>query len=104
MFMTLAWIYTVSMVVKGIVYEKERRLKEVMRVMGLSNATLWLAWFLTSAVMMLASIVMLIVILKVATRAVKTPQQAWNLNSRFALHKPDPPPVRWCCVKTCYLR
>ena len=37
MFMTLAWIYTVSMVVKGIVYEKEQRLKEVMKVMGLSK-------------------------------------------------------------------
>ena len=33
LFMTLAWIYTVSMVVKGIVYEKEQRLKEVRKPM-----------------------------------------------------------------------
>ena len=34
MFMTLSWIYSVAMIVKGIVYEKERRLKEVMKVSG----------------------------------------------------------------------
>lgn len=30
--MTLAWIYSVAMIIKGIVYEKERRLTEVMKV------------------------------------------------------------------------
>ena len=65
MFMTLAWIYTVSMVVKGIVYEKEQRLKEVMKVMGLSNGIHWLAWFITSSIMMMLSTLMLVIILKV---------------------------------------
>ena len=32
LFMTLAWVYTISMIVKSIVYEKEMRLKEVMKV------------------------------------------------------------------------
>ena len=32
LFMTLAWVYTISMIVRGIVYEKELRLKEVMKV------------------------------------------------------------------------
>ena len=32
MFMTLAWIFSVAMIIKGVVYEKERRLKEVMKV------------------------------------------------------------------------
>ena len=65
LFMVLAWIYTVSMVVKGIVYEKERRLKEVMKVMGLSNGVHWLAWFITCFIMMLVSILLLLAILKV---------------------------------------
>lgn len=30
--MTLAWIFSVAMIIKGVVYEKERRLKEVMKV------------------------------------------------------------------------
>ena len=66
MFMTLAWIYTVSMVVKGIVYEKEQRLKEVMKVMGLSNGIHWVAWFITSAIMMMLSTLMLVTILRVS--------------------------------------
>ena len=32
LFMTLAWIFSVAMIIKGVVYEKERRLKEVMKV------------------------------------------------------------------------
>lgn len=48
LFMVLSWIYSVSMLVKDIVYEKEKRLKEFMRVMGLTNITHWMAWFLTS--------------------------------------------------------
>ena len=52
LFMVLAWIYTVAMMTKDIVYEKEKRLKEFMRVMGLSNGIHWLAWFITSFVVM----------------------------------------------------
>ena len=65
MFMVLAWIYTVSMVVKGIVYEKELRLKEVMKTMGLGNGVHWLAWFITCFIMMTISVILLLVVLKV---------------------------------------
>ncbi len=45
LFMTLAWIYTVSMVVKGIVYEKEQRLKEVREIIKIkSNREFKLKW------------------------------------------------------------
>ncbi|OXB61593.1 hypothetical protein ASZ78_006281 [Callipepla squamata] len=44
LFMTLAWIYSVAMIIKGVVHEKEARLKETMRSMGLSSGTLWLSW------------------------------------------------------------
>lgn len=33
--MTLAWVYSVAMTIKGIVYEKEKKLKEVMKVKNL---------------------------------------------------------------------
>ena len=65
LFMVLAWIYTVAMVVKGIVYEKEQRLKEVMKVMGLGNAVHWLAWFITCFIMMFLSVLILLLVLKV---------------------------------------
>lgn len=35
LFMTLAWIFSVAMIIKGVVYEKEQRLKEVMKVRDL---------------------------------------------------------------------
>ena len=65
MFMVLAWIYSVAMVVKGIVYEKERRLKEVMKMMGLGNSVHWTAWFITSFITMFATVILLVIVLKV---------------------------------------
>ncbi|KAK2567067.1 ATP-binding cassette sub-family A member 2 [Acropora cervicornis] len=50
--MTVSWIYTVALAVQAIVYEKEQRLKEVMKMMGLSNAVHWVAWFITSLAVM----------------------------------------------------
>lgn len=64
LFMVLAWIYSVSMLVKDIVYEKEKRLKEFMRVMGLSNIIHWAAWFITSFAVMFVVIFVLTMILK----------------------------------------
>ncbi|CAD5121418.1 DgyrCDS9938 [Dimorphilus gyrociliatus] len=45
--LTISWVYTVAMLVQSIVYEKEQRLKEVMKMMGLNNSVHWLAWFIT---------------------------------------------------------
>lgn len=65
LFMTLAWIYSVAMIIKGVVHEKEARLKETMRIMGLSNGTLWISWFISSLLPFLVSAALLILILKV---------------------------------------
>lgn len=66
LFMILSWIYAVSILVKAIVYEKEQRLKEVMKTMGLTNAVHWCAWFITAFVMMLLSVFLLLIVLKVS--------------------------------------
>lgn len=66
LFMTLAWIYSVAVIIKGIVYEKEARLKETMRIMGLDNGILWLSWFISSLVPLLMSAGLLVLILKVS--------------------------------------
>lgn len=65
LFMTLAWIYSVAVIIKGIVYEKEARLKETMRIMGLNNGILWLSWFISSFIPILMSAGLLTFILKV---------------------------------------
>ncbi|TRY97479.1 hypothetical protein DNTS_008213 [Danionella cerebrum] len=64
LFMTLAWIYSVAMIIKGVVYEKEARLKETMRIMGLSSVILWLSWFISSFLPFLFSAGLLIAALK----------------------------------------
>ncbi|KAJ8385274.1 hypothetical protein AAFF_G00191510 [Aldrovandia affinis] len=64
LFMTLAWMYSVAIIIKGVVYEKEARLKETMRIMGLDNGILWLSWFISSLIPLLASASLLVVILK----------------------------------------
>ncbi|XP_047666267.1 phospholipid-transporting ATPase ABCA1 isoform X2 [Tachysurus fulvidraco] len=64
LFMTLAWIYSVAMIIKGVVYEKEARLKETMKIMGLGSGTLWLSWFISSYLPFLFSSGLLITALK----------------------------------------
>lgn len=63
--MTLAWIYSVAMIVKGVVAEKEARLKETLRIMGLRNLIYWLSWAVSFGLMLAVSTLFLTLILKV---------------------------------------
>uniref|UniRef100_A0A8C5NB08 ATP-binding cassette, sub-family A (ABC1), member 4a n=1 Tax=Gouania willdenowi TaxID=441366 RepID=A0A8C5NB08_GOUWI len=51
-FMVLAWVYSVSMTVKSIVLERELRLKETLKTMGVTNGVIWSTWFIDSFIMM----------------------------------------------------
>ncbi|CAG0880411.1 unnamed protein product [Darwinula stevensoni] len=62
-FMVLAWVYTAAMIIRSVVYEKEQRLKETMQVMGLSREVHWVAWFLTSFVLLALSALLLSLVL-----------------------------------------
>lgn len=73
LFMTLAWIYSVAVIIKGIVYEKEARLKETMKIMGLNNSILWLSWFISSFIPILMSAGLLTFILKVRLASLTPP-------------------------------
>uniref|UniRef100_A0A1A7XIW1 P-type phospholipid transporter n=2 Tax=Iconisemion striatum TaxID=60296 RepID=A0A1A7XIW1_9TELE len=64
LFMTLAWMYSVSIILKSVVYEKEARLKETMRIMGLDNGILWFSWFISSLIPLLISAGLLVLVLK----------------------------------------
>ncbi|KAM9375575.1 LOW QUALITY PROTEIN: phospholipid-transporting ATPase ABCA1-like [Pholidichthys leucotaenia] len=64
LFMTLAWMYSVAIILKSIVYEKEARLKETMRIMGLDNGILWFSWFISSLIPLLISAGLLVLLLK----------------------------------------
>ncbi|VDK40370.1 unnamed protein product, partial [Dibothriocephalus latus] len=55
MIVVIIWICTAVFAVRAIVYEKECRLKEFTKVMGMGNLVHWLNWWTVSAVLMGAS-------------------------------------------------
>ncbi|XP_068958059.1 phospholipid-transporting ATPase ABCA7 [Petaurus breviceps papuanus] len=64
LFLTLAWIYSVALTVKGVVQEKEARLRDTMLAMGLDRSVLWASWFISSLLPFLVSSSFLVFILK----------------------------------------
>lgn len=66
-FMVLAWVYSVSMIVKSIVLEKELRLKEILKATGVTNGVIWSTWFIDCFLMMGTSTALLTVIIMVRT-------------------------------------
>lgn len=64
-FMVLAWVYSVSMIVKSIVLEKELRLKETLKAIGVTNGVIWSTWFIDSFLMMGTSTALLTAIIMV---------------------------------------
>jgi len=63
LFMTLAWIYTLSLTVKAIVWEKERKLTTIMYIGGLDQLTHWLSWLVVSILTTLPSVTIVTLLL-----------------------------------------
>ena len=61
--MIFAWLFPVAMTVRGIVREKEVRLKEFMKMMGVSDSTLRLSWFISSGFIFFLSVAFITLIL-----------------------------------------
>lgn len=61
----LSFIYPCINTVRAIATEKERQLKEAMKIMGLSSWLHWMGWFLRSLVYMTVSISLVVLLLKV---------------------------------------
>lgn len=62
--LTVSWVYSVAMLVQHIVYEKEQRLKEVMKMMGMRNSIHWIAWFISAFSQISITVFILTIILK----------------------------------------
>ncbi|ODN05940.1 ATP-binding cassette sub-family A member 3 [Orchesella cincta] len=60
----LSFVYPVINITKSIVYEKEKRLKEYMKMMGLDNWMHWVAWFTKCFIFLIASVVLMTILLK----------------------------------------
>jgi hypothetical protein len=57
LFMTLAWLYTVALTVKSVVWEKEQRLSALLYCNGLAESTHWLSWVLMGWLITLPSVI-----------------------------------------------
>ncbi|XP_028284635.1 ATP-binding cassette sub-family A member 1 isoform X2 [Parambassis ranga] len=64
MLLVLAYMYTVCMTIKGLVLEKELRLKEVLRVVGVQNGPLWSARFTENIVLLTVPCALISVMVK----------------------------------------
>ena len=62
--MTISFVYPAAIFVQNMVAEKENRLKEFMKVMGLSNFVHGLAWFITAFVQLTFSMTVVTFILR----------------------------------------
>ncbi|XP_057661740.1 phospholipid-transporting ATPase ABCA3-like [Diorhabda carinulata] len=75
MIVMLSFVYTCINTVKMITAEKEKQLKESMKIMGLPNWLHWLAWFIKCFVFLLISVVLMVILLKVR----------WYQNTEFTV-------------------
>ncbi|TMW39557.1 hypothetical protein DOY81_015363, partial [Sarcophaga bullata] len=61
----LSFIYPCTNIVKYITAEKEKQLKEVMKIMGLNNWIHWTAWFVKSFIMLFISAILITILMKI---------------------------------------
>eukprot|EP00042_Codosiga_hollandica_P058831 m.893246 g.893246 ORF g.893246 m.893246 type:complete len:1835 (+) comp59976_c0_seq1:204-5708(+) len=61
--MVLSYLYTAISIVRALVHEKESRMRESMKMMGLSNWILWLCWFIKHVLFLSISVLIIVVIL-----------------------------------------
>lgn len=61
----LSFVYPCINTTKFIAIEKERQIKEAMKIMGLSNWLHWTGWFVRTMVLFTISISLMVIMLKV---------------------------------------
>lgn len=64
-FILLTYIYPTINTVRFIAIEKERQLKEAMKIMGLPSWLHWTSWFVRTMIFMMVSISLIVALLKV---------------------------------------
>lgn len=69
--MVISWIYTFSETVKGIVVEKQERVKEVLAVMGVGRGVQSAGWVLEGVRGALLTCIVLSLLLKVSTHLLR---------------------------------
>ena len=63
--MVISFLYSVSAIVRALVHEKELRIKEAMKMIGLAGWVNWTAWFVKNFLFLMISISAIIIIFNV---------------------------------------
>ena len=61
--LVLCYLYTVVNIVRSLIHEKELRIREAMKMMGLSNWVLWSSWWIKNIIFLLISNIAITIIL-----------------------------------------
>lgn len=61
----ISFMYNYVNTIRAITIEKEKQLKESMKIMGLPGWLHWVAWFLRSFIILLLAIILIIIVLTV---------------------------------------
>ncbi|KAH8387873.1 hypothetical protein KR093_009980 [Drosophila rubida] len=64
----LSFVYPCCIIARNIVIEKEKQIKEVMKIMGLYNWIHWAAWFVKHFIVLSCSCVLIVILLKIPWR------------------------------------
>ncbi|XP_038064701.1 ATP-binding cassette sub-family A member 5-like [Patiria miniata] len=67
-FYVLMYAIFITVLMTNLVYEKEKKIKETMLMMGMSNAAFWLAWFIIYSVILLLVSLVITVLSKYALK------------------------------------
>lgn len=65
LFIMLSFVYPIISTVRFIAIEREKQLKEVMKIMGMNVWLHWCSWFVRTMIFMIVSITLMIALLKV---------------------------------------
>ncbi|XP_037034194.1 ATP-binding cassette sub-family A member 3-like isoform X1 [Bradysia coprophila] len=88
--MLLSFNYSFSNAVRFIAMEKEKQLKEAMKIMGLQSWLHWLSWFLRSMTMLIISVLFIMILIKIpmfgSASAVFSNSNAFLLTTFFLVY------------------
>eukprot|EP00042_Codosiga_hollandica_P059065 m.900658 g.900658 ORF g.900658 m.900658 type:complete len:796 (-) comp60047_c0_seq2:2027-4414(-) len=65
--LVLSYLYTAISMVRALVHEKEQRMREAMKMMGLPNWILWFSWFLKNLIFISISVAVITIVIKVSS-------------------------------------
>lgn len=85
LFILLSFVYPCINIIKYITTEKEKQLKEAMKIMGLDSWLHWLAWFTKCFIYMLITVTLMTILLKVRWYGEDNPNSVFTYGSATVL-------------------